>query len=212
MLTSLTGMKNRVPMVRIHNVRLKGTVKGNLPTNHMGEWKVYFTNTWKGYAGRFSDDGSIVAVLLTPKSAILYFSVAAAPTLDEAETKLGNMVGWIIAKLAREGIYITNLRQNTKASYASIYDPIAEEFFKHKVFFDGSTFSIDHSHAIPETEFHSKKGFERYQKFLSYIGDGSIDPEILKEVQEKFKEKENELVDKYDKETHIVTLLKLMTI
>lgn len=191
--------------VRIHNVRLKGDLSKRLP-NHMEEWKVFF-NTWKGYTREFSDNGSIVTVNLTPKSAILHFSVAACPTRDEAETRLGNMVGWIITKLAQEGIYIKNLCQNTKASYALIYDPIAEEFLKHKITYDGKDFSIDHSHDIPETEFHTKEGFKRYQKTVNYIGDGSIDPEILKEMQkdyqkgtlnEKFKSEEKELLNKYD--------------
>ena len=177
-----TGMKM---WVRIHNVRLKGDLSGRLP-NHMEEWKVYSTKSWKGHTREFSDDGSTVTVNLTSKSAILYFSVAACPTRDEAETRLGNMVGWIITKLAREGIYIKNLRQNTKASYALIYDPIAENFFKHKITFDSLDFSIDHSHGIPEIEFHTEERFERYKNLLGYIGDGSINPEKLKEMQEKF--------------------------
>jgi hypothetical protein len=36
--------------------------------------------------------------------------------------------------------------------------------------------------------------------FARYISS-TKDPEILKEIQEKFKAKENELVDKYDEET-----------
>ena len=169
-----------MPMVRIHNERLKGTVKGNLPINHMKEWKVFFPNNWKGYTREFhNDELCTVTVNLTSKNAILYFSIVPSNSLDEAETKLGNAVGWIVTKLTREGIYVTDLHQDTEASYALVYDPIAEEYFKHKITYDGSTFSIDHSHNIPEIEYHSKEQFERYQKFLEYVGDGRIDPEKL---------------------------------
>lgn len=174
------GMRNKIPMVRIHNKRLKGSIIGNSPINHMSEWKVFFPNNWKGYIRRFhNDELCTVTVKLTSKNAILYFSIVSANSLDEAETKMGNAVGWIIEKLAREGIYVTDLHQDSEPSYALVYDPIAEEYFKHKITYDGSAFSIDHSHNTPEIEYHSKDKFERYQKFIECIGDGRIDPERL---------------------------------
>jgi predicted transcriptional regulator len=171
--------------VRVHNVRMKGDIVGELPTNKMNEWKVYMT-TWRGHTREFTHDDFTVTVNLTSKSAILYFSVVPAPTLDEAEIKLGNAVGWIVKKLSQEKIYIENLRQNTEASYALLYDPIAEEFFKHEITYDGSSFSIDHSHGIPETEFHSKEKFKNYKEFVELIENGQINPQILKEMQNNY--------------------------
>ena len=174
------GMRSRIPMVRIHNERLKGSVIGNLPINRMKEWKVFFPRNWKAHTRKFhNDELCTVTVNLTSKNAILYFSIVPANSLDEAETKLGNAVGWIIEKLAREGIYVTDLHQDTEASHALVYDPIAEEYFKHKITYNGSAFSIDHSHGTPEIEYHSEEQFERYQKFVEYVGEGKIDPEKL---------------------------------
>lgn len=36
---------------------------------------------------------------------------------------------------------------------------------------------------------------------MSYLGNRSIDPEIIKKIVAKFKAEENELIDKYDEET-----------
>ncbi len=61
-------------------------------------------------------------------------------------------------------ILIRQLQIITKQSYALVYDPIAEYFFKHKMTFDGSSFSIDHSHGVPEVEYHIKISDGRTQR------------------------------------------------
>lgn len=141
-------------------MRLKGDIEGDLPVNKMDTWEVFMTNSWEGRTKRFTHDDFTVTVNLTSKSAILYFSIVPAPTSDQAETRMGNAVGWVIKKLIQEDIYVTNLRQNTEASYALIYDPISEHFNKHKITYDGSAFSIDHSHDIPELEYHNKNSLK----------------------------------------------------
>lgn len=83
---------------------------------------------------------------------------------------------WIVKKLAQKDIYVTNLRQNTNASYARVYDPIPKHFHEHGIIFDGKRFSIDHSHGVPETEFHTEEGAEWYQEFLEYVESGQFAP------------------------------------
>lgn len=180
------------PMVRMHNLRLNGDLKLPLPMNHMSEWKVFMPRGWKGHTRKYSDsDLGTVTVNLTPKGAILYFSIVEANTSDEAETKLVKAVAWIIEELAREGIFITNLHQKKEGSYAKVYDPIARYYFNHKITYDGSTFSIDHSHGHPEIEYHSKKGIENYEKLLGHVESGKIDPDVLAEMQESFSSSKN---------------------
>lgn len=191
-----TGMKM---WVRIHDLRLKGDIEGTPPINRM-EWRVFFPRNWKGHFKTFTHDGFTVTVKLTTKSAILYFSIAPAQDIDEAETKMGNAVGWIVKRLAQEGIYVTNLRRNTKSSYAFVYDPIAEHWFKHKITFDGKAFSIDHSHGVPETEFHTEEGARRYEKFIESVESGQF-AENMKELKESVEElkKKNSHTEKVDK-------------
>lgn len=52
------------------------------------------------------------------------------------------------------------------------------------------SFSIDHSHDVPEVEFHTEEGIRQYCLFLEYVESGQFDRD-MNEIRESIEDLRN---------------------